>query len=138
MAVGARQRLALGQAALLSALVAGTPVPRGSTGNDWVCRRGRSRPSGRSIVAKVAVELPEILGDAYRQAFLAYAQRHPMSGGYRRDASTRRVHAARGAPRGRGDAAAACVVAGAVRPTPPSQRPTARLARATRRVVLRR
>jgi hypothetical protein len=38
------------------------------------------------VVAKVAPELPEILGDSYRPAFLAYAHSHPMTGGYRRDA----------------------------------------------------
>ncbi len=38
------------------------------------------------VVAKVALELPEILGESYRPAFLAYAHSHPMTGGYRRDA----------------------------------------------------
>ncbi|CAM5459014.1 hypothetical protein SBADM41S_09016 [Streptomyces badius] len=38
------------------------------------------------VVAKVAPELPEILGDGYRAAFLAYAGSRPLSGGYRRDA----------------------------------------------------
>ncbi|MEU1446668.1 MULTISPECIES: DUF692 domain-containing protein [Streptomyces] len=140
VAVGARQRLALGQAALLSALVAGTPVPEGFD-------RGRLGVQARAlaakradVVAKVAVELPEMLGDAYRPAFLAYAQVHPMSGGYRRDAL---------------DFAEYMLLAGHPEdaetrrrlrawwlersgPTPPSQRPTARLARATRRVLLRR
>lgn len=81
-----RQRVGLGQAAVLSALVAGTPVPEGF---DRV-RMGvqaRALASKRAdVVAKVAPELPEILGDAYRPAFLAYAQEHPMTGGYRRDA----------------------------------------------------
>ncbi|SFF88523.1 DUF692 domain-containing protein [Streptomyces mirabilis] len=140
VAVGARQRLALGQAALLSALVAGTPVPEGFD-------RGRLGVQARAlaakradVVAKVAAELPEILGDAYRPAFLAYAQGHPMSGGYRRDAL---------------DFAEYMLLAGHPEdaetrrllrtwwlersgPTPPSQRRTARLARATRRVLLRR
>lgn len=39
-----------------------------------------------SVVAKVAPELPEILGGDYRAAFLAYAEARAMSGGYRRDA----------------------------------------------------
>jgi hypothetical protein len=136
----ARQRLALGQAALLSALVAGTPVPEGFD-------RGRLGVQARAlaakradVVAKVAAELPEILKDAYRPAFLAYAQGHPMSGGYRRDAL---------------DFAEYMLLAGHPEdaetrrrlrewwlersgPTPPSQRPTTRLARATRRVLLRR
>ncbi|NDZ85426.1 endonuclease, partial [Streptomyces sp. SID10115] len=38
------------------------------------------------VVAKVAPELPEILGAAYRGEFLAYARRRPMTGGYRHDA----------------------------------------------------
>ncbi|MEV0175567.1 DUF692 family multinuclear iron-containing protein [Streptomyces sp. NPDC050803] len=82
----ARQRLALAQAALLSALVAGTPVPEGFD-------RGRVGVQARAlagkradVVAKVAPELPRILGAEYRTAFLAYAQRNPMTGGYRRDA----------------------------------------------------
>ncbi|MBG0851734.1 DUF692 domain-containing protein [Streptomyces spinoverrucosus] len=82
----ARQRLALAQAALLSALVAGTPVPEGF---DRVRLGVQARAlSGKraDVVAKVAPELPEILGAAYRPAFLAYAQRQPMTGGYRRDA----------------------------------------------------
>ncbi|MFE3167321.1 DUF692 domain-containing protein [Streptomyces sp. NPDC059224] len=82
----ARQRVGLGQTAVLSSLVAGTPVPEGF---DRV-RMGvqaRALASKRAdVVAKVAPELPEILGDAYRPAFLAYAQVRPMTGGYRRDA----------------------------------------------------
>jgi hypothetical protein len=39
-----------------------------------------------AVVAKVAPELPEILGAGYRPAFLAYAETRAMSGGYRRDA----------------------------------------------------
>ncbi|MFE5622776.1 DUF692 domain-containing protein [Streptomyces virginiae] len=84
----ARTRVALGQAALLSALVAGTPVPEGFD-------RGRIRVQARAlaakradVVAKVAPELPGILGgrDPYREAFLAYAKHRPMTAGYRRDA----------------------------------------------------
>ncbi|MET9906160.1 DUF692 domain-containing protein [Streptomyces sp. NPDC006476] len=85
-AEGARQRLGLAQAALLSALVAGTPVPEGFD-------RGRLGVQARAlagkradVVGKVAPELPGILGEAYRAAFLAYAHGHPMTGGYRRDA----------------------------------------------------
>ncbi|MFE6908413.1 DUF692 domain-containing protein [Streptomyces erythrochromogenes] len=85
---GARTRVALGQAALLSALVAGTPVPEGFD-------RARIRVQVRAlaakradVVAKVAPELPGILGGRtpYRTAFLAYAKGRPMTAGYRRDA----------------------------------------------------
>ncbi|MEU2617088.1 DUF692 domain-containing protein [Streptomyces sp. NPDC007157] len=81
-----RQRVGLAQTAVLSSLVAGTPVPEGF---DRV-RMGvqaRALASKRAdVVAKVAPELPEILGETYRPAFLAYAQERPMTGGYRRDA----------------------------------------------------
>ncbi|WP_030847688.1 DUF692 family multinuclear iron-containing protein [Streptomyces sp. NRRL F-4474] len=85
---GGRTRVALGQAALLSALVAGTPVPEGFD-------RARLRVQVRAlaakradVVAKVAPELPGILGgrEPYRKAFLAYAKGRPMTAGYRRDA----------------------------------------------------
>ncbi|WP_149180768.1 DUF692 domain-containing protein [Streptomyces sp. TRM49041] len=81
-----RERLRLAQAALLSALVAGAPAPEGF---DRGRLRVQSRALGRKragIVAKVAPELPEILGDGYRGAFLAYAGVMPLPGGYRRDA----------------------------------------------------
>ncbi|MEV0905146.1 DUF692 domain-containing protein [Streptomyces hokutonensis] len=136
----ARQRLALAQAALLSALVAGTPVPEGF---DRVRLGVQARALGAKradVVAKVAPELPEILGTAYRPAFLAYAHTHPMTGGYRRDAL---------------DFAGQLLLSGGpenaeVRrelrawwlersgPVPRSTRPAVRLARATRRVLLRR
>jgi len=136
----ARQRLALAQAALLSALVAGTPVPEGF---DRVRLGVQARALGAKradVVAKVAPELPEILGAAYRPAFLAYAHTHPMTGGYRRDAL---------------DFAGQLLLSGGpenaeVRrelrawwlersgPVPRSTRPAVRLARATRRVLLRR
>ncbi|MFE9482283.1 DUF692 domain-containing protein [Streptomyces spororaveus] len=83
-----RTRVALGQAALLSALVAGTPVPEGFD-------RRRIRVQARAlaakradVVAKLAPELPVILGgpDAYREVFLSYAKGRPMTSGYRRDA----------------------------------------------------
>ncbi|MEU6391038.1 DUF692 family multinuclear iron-containing protein [Streptomyces sp. NPDC046939] len=82
-----RGRVALGQAALLSSLVAGTPVPEGFD-RARLAVQSRALASKRAdVVAKVAPELPAILGrDAYRTAFLAYAQERPMTGGYRRDA----------------------------------------------------
>ncbi|MEW1824388.1 DUF692 domain-containing protein [Streptomyces sp. NPDC088196] len=139
-AAAARQRLALAQTALLSALVAGTPVPDGF---DRVRLGVQARALGvkrADVVAKVAPELPEILGELYRPAFLAYAHSHPMTGGYRRDAL---------------DFAGQLLLSGGpedaeVRrelrewwlersgPVPRSARPAVRLARATRRVLLRR
>ncbi|MEU3772855.1 DUF692 domain-containing protein [Streptomyces sp. NPDC032472] len=84
----ARTRVGLEQAALLSALVAGTPVPEGFD-RQRVRVQARALAAKRaSVVAKVAPELPGILGgsDAFREAFLAYARTRPMAGGYRRDA----------------------------------------------------
>ncbi|WP_374776361.1 DUF692 domain-containing protein [Streptomyces sp. NBC_01310] len=84
----ARTRVALGQAALLSALVAGTPVPEGF---DRLRIRVQARALAAKradVVARLAPELPGILGgrDPYREAFLAYAKGRPMTAGYRRDA----------------------------------------------------
>ncbi|WEO94599.1 DUF692 domain-containing protein [Streptomyces sp. FXJ1.172] len=83
---GARERVGVAQAAVLSSLVAGTPVPEGFD-------RARMRVQARAlaakradVVAKVAPELPVILGTGYRALFLEYARERPMSGGYRRDA----------------------------------------------------
>jgi hypothetical protein len=137
---GARQRLGLAQAALLSALVAGTPVPEGFD-RARVGVQARALAAKRAdVVAKVAPELPEILGAEYRTAFLGYAQTRPMTGGYRRDALSFAEHLlAAGRP---GDAA----VRRELRewwldrsgPAPRSRRPVHRLARATRKVLLRR
>ncbi|MEU9309272.1 DUF692 domain-containing protein [Streptomyces sp. NPDC048256] len=81
-----RQRLGLAQAALLSALVAGTPVPEGFD-RVRIGVQARALAAKRAdVVAKVAPELPLILGSGYRTAFIAYAQGHPMHGGYRQDA----------------------------------------------------
>ncbi|MCH0538982.1 DUF692 domain-containing protein [Streptomyces sp. MUM 203J] len=83
----ARERLGLTQVALLSALVAGTPAPEGF---DRARLRTQSLALARKragVVAKTAPELPVILGErAYREAFVAYAGRRPMPGGYRQDA----------------------------------------------------
>ncbi|MFD0269125.1 DUF692 domain-containing protein [Streptomyces sp. NPDC127106] len=84
----ARMRVGLEQAALLSALVAGTPVPEGFD-RQRVRVQARALAAKRAdVVAKVAPELPGILGGraAFREAFLAYARSRPMTGGYRRDA----------------------------------------------------
>ncbi|MFJ5078617.1 DUF692 family multinuclear iron-containing protein [Streptomyces sp. NPDC088553] len=85
-APGARQRVAVAQAALLSALVAGTPVPEGFDSRRLGVQSRALAAKRAGVVAKVAPELPEILGKGYRPAFLAYARSRPMTGGYRRDA----------------------------------------------------
>ncbi|MEV6753336.1 DUF692 domain-containing protein [Streptomyces sp. NPDC051214] len=82
----ARQRLALAQTALLSALVARTPAPEGFDRARLTVQSRALTGKRADVVAKVAPELPEILGERYRTEFFAYAQSRPMSGGYRRDA----------------------------------------------------
>ncbi|MEU7027834.1 DUF692 domain-containing protein [Streptomyces sp. NPDC046275] len=83
---GARQRVGLAEAALLSALVAGTPAPEGFDVKRLGVQ-GRALAAKRAdVVAKVAPELPEILGAEYRPAFLTYARKRPMTDGYRHDA----------------------------------------------------
>ncbi|MGW8763094.1 multinuclear nonheme iron-dependent oxidase [Streptomyces sp. NPDC055815] len=82
----ARQRLAVTQAALLSALVAGTPVPEGFDTRRIGVQSRALAAKRAGVVAKVAPELPELLGKDFRPAFLAYARSRPMTGGYRRDA----------------------------------------------------
>ncbi|NKY15824.1 DUF692 domain-containing protein [Streptomyces somaliensis] len=84
---GARERLALAQTALLSALVAGTPVPEGFDGARLRMQRLALARKRAGIVARLAPELPELLGaQGYREAFAAYARTRPMPGGHRRDA----------------------------------------------------
>ncbi|MGW7044633.1 DUF692 domain-containing protein [Streptomyces avermitilis] len=136
----ARQRLALAQAALLSALVAGTPVPEGFDRVRLGVQARALAAKRADVVAKVAPELPEILAEAYRPAFLTYAPGHPMTGGYRRDALDFAEHLLlAGRPE---DAEARRRLRDwwleRSGPTPPSRHPAARLARATRRVLLRR
>jgi uncharacterized protein (UPF0276 family) len=136
----ARQRLALAQAALLSALVAGTPVPEGFDRVRLGVQARALAGKRADVAAKVAPELPVILGGGYRRAFLAYSHGRPMTDGYRRDAldfagyllAEGRLEDAR--------------VRAELRewwlersgPRPHSRRPGVRLARATRRVLLRR
>ncbi|GAA1902537.1 hypothetical protein GCM10009753_35830 [Streptantibioticus ferralitis] len=83
---GARQRLALAQTALLSALVASTPVPGGFDPARIRVQTVALAAKRADIVAKVAPELPVILGADYRPAFVRYARSRPLPGGYRRDA----------------------------------------------------
>ncbi|MEU7297163.1 DUF692 domain-containing protein [Streptomyces exfoliatus] len=82
----ARQRLGLAQASLLSALVAGTPAPEGFDSRRLGVQSRALAAKRAGVVAKVAPELPEMLGPGFRPAFLAYARTRPMTGGYRRDA----------------------------------------------------
>ncbi|MFJ6081439.1 DUF692 family multinuclear iron-containing protein [Streptomyces sp. NPDC092369] len=136
----ARQRLALAQAALLSALVAGTPVPEGFDRVRLGVQARALDGKRADVVAKVAPELPEILGGDYRGHFLAYAHGHPMTGGYRRDALDFAEHLLVG------DLVEEAGARQELRewwlersgPVPHSRRPGVRLARATRRVLLRR
>ncbi|MFJ3531019.1 DUF692 domain-containing protein [Streptomyces sp. NPDC090132] len=81
-----RDRVAVAQASLLSALVAGAPVPEGFDHHRLGVQSRALAAKRADVVAKVAPELPEILGPDYRDAFLAYAKARPMSDGYRRDA----------------------------------------------------
>lgn len=83
---GARDRVAVAQTALLSALVAGTPAPEGFDHRRLGVQSRALAAKRADVVAKVAPELPGILGDGYRDAFLSYARTRPMSAGYRRDA----------------------------------------------------
>ncbi|MFE7210687.1 DUF692 domain-containing protein [Streptomyces sp. NPDC057611] len=136
----ARQRLALAQTSLLSALVAGTPAPEGFD-RVRIGVQARSLAAKRAdVVAKVAPELPVLLGEGYRTAFLAYAQSHPMTGGYRQDAlEFAESLLLAGRPRNAG-------VRRELRewwldrsgPAPRSRRPAVRVARAAQRVLLRR
>ncbi|MFL9653572.1 DUF692 domain-containing protein [Streptomyces sp. PB17] len=137
-----RQRLGMAQAALLSALVAGTPAPEGFDRVRLGVQARALAGKRADVVAKVAPELPVLLGARYRPAFLAYAQGCPMTGGYRRDALGFVEHVLRTPPREGEDPG----VRRELRewwlersgPVPRSARPGVRLARATRRVLLRR
>jgi uncharacterized protein (UPF0276 family) len=82
----AQLRVGLAQASLLSALVAGTPAPEGFDSRRLRVQSRALAAKRADVVAKVAPELPGILGAGYRAAFLAYAKSRPMPGGYRRDA----------------------------------------------------
>ncbi|WP_053851056.1 DUF692 domain-containing protein [Streptomyces sp. NRRL B-24085] len=136
----ARQRLALAQTALLSALVAGTPVPEGFDRVRLGVQARALAGKRADVVAKVAPELPVILGAGYRPAFLAYAQGAPMTGGYRRDALDFAEHLLLGGElrdaRARRQLREWWLERSG--PAPRSRRPGIRLARATRKVLLRR
>ncbi|MEV5729456.1 DUF692 domain-containing protein [Streptomyces pharetrae] len=133
----ARERLGLAQAALLSALVAGTPVPEGFDRARLGVQARALAGKRAGIVAKVAPELPGLLGNAYRTEFLAYAHGRPMTGGFRRDALEFAEHLLRS---GRLEARVRREVRTWWRersgPVPYSARPAVRLARGARRVLL--
>ncbi|MEW2283149.1 DUF692 domain-containing protein [Streptomyces sp. NPDC047841] len=83
---GVRERVGVAQAAVLSSLVAGTPVPEGFDRVRMGVQARALAAKRAGVVAKVAPELPVILGAGYREAFLKYARQRPMRGGYRLDA----------------------------------------------------
>ncbi|GGU87242.1 UPF0276 protein [Streptomyces filipinensis] len=134
--VGARERVGVAQAAVLSALVAGTPVPEGFDRVRMGVQARALAAKRADVVAKVAPELAVILGDGYRAAFLEYARVRPMSGGYRRDALDFAGHLLRaGRPEDAG-------VRRALREwwldrAGPAPRPTGRMARLARKALHR-
>ncbi|MFF4750354.1 DUF692 domain-containing protein [Streptomyces sp. NPDC002514] len=136
----ARERVALAQAAVLSALVAGTPLPEGFDRVRMGVQARALAAKRADVVAKVAPELPRILGTRYRPAFLGYAHGQPMTGGYRRDALDFVAHLLR--ERQPADAEVRRELRGWWRersgPAPRSGRPAARVRRAARRVLTRR
>ncbi|MFF0011785.1 DUF692 domain-containing protein [Streptomyces sp. NPDC005374] len=136
----ARQRLALAQTALLSALAAGTPVPEGFDRVRLGVQARALAGKRADVVAKVAPELPVILGAGYRPAFLAYAHGRSMTDGYRRDALDFAEHLLLdgefGDARVRRELREWWLERSG--PVPRSQRAGVRLTRATRRVLLRR
>ncbi|MFF8909423.1 DUF692 domain-containing protein [Streptomyces olivaceoviridis] len=83
---GVRERVGVAQTAVLSSLVAGTPVPEGFDRVRMGVQARALAAKRAGVVAKVAPELPVILGPGYRETFLEYARQRPMRGGYRLDA----------------------------------------------------
>ncbi|MFI6156962.1 DUF692 domain-containing protein [Kitasatospora sp. NPDC051170] len=81
-----REHLALRQGELLAALVAAGPVPPGFDPAQVRAQCAGLASKRRDTAAKVAPELPRLLGSAYGPLFLAYARTHPQTGGYRADA----------------------------------------------------
>ncbi|WP_030020718.1 DUF692 domain-containing protein [Streptomyces monomycini] len=91
-AAPARQRLAVAQTALLSALVAGTPAPEGFDRRRLLVQSRALAAKRASVVAKIAPELRDILGEDFRPGFLGYARHRPMRHGHRQDAMDFAVH----------------------------------------------
>ncbi len=82
----ARAGLARRQAELLDALVGGGPAPAGfDRAQVGVQARGLAAKRG-DTVARVAPELPRVLGAEYSPLFLRYARLGPPVGGHRADA----------------------------------------------------
>ncbi|MBM7173872.1 endonuclease, partial [Streptomyces sp. G44] len=137
-----RQRTAVAQAALLSALVAGTPAPEGFDHARLKVQSHALAAKRADVVAKVAPELPDILGAAYRALFLDYARTRPMTGGYRHDALAFAGHLLLAGRTLVPDAEARRRLSDWWRersgPAPLSRRPAARLLHAPRRVLQRR
>ena len=135
----ARVRLGLAEAALLSALVAGTPAPEGFDRARLGVQARALAGKRADVVGKVAPRLPELLGATYRTAFLAYATGHPMTGGYRRDALDFAEHLLLSGrlPEGRVRRELRAWWLERSGPAPRS-RPAERMARAARRVLLHR
>nr|WP_051722737.1 DUF692 domain-containing protein [Streptomyces albus] len=82
----ARLRLAVAQTALLSSLVAGTPAPDGFDRTRLGVQSRALVRKRAGVIAKVAPELPRILGPRFRAEFAGYARNRPITGGYRQDA----------------------------------------------------
>lgn len=82
----ARARLAARQTELLTALVAGGPVPPGFDPAQVRAQATGLAAKRRDTAAKVAPELSRLLGEQYGPLFLAYARSRPQTGGYRADA----------------------------------------------------
>ncbi|CAM5337682.1 putative protein OS=Kitasatospora aureofaciens OX=1894 GN=GCM10010502_35160 PE=4 SV=1 [Kitasatospora aureofaciens] len=82
----ARERLARRQEELLAALVAGGPVPPGFDPGQVRAQSAGLAAKRRDATAKVAPDLPRLLGAQYGPLFLGYARTHPQTGGYRADA----------------------------------------------------
>lgn len=87
MSEAARERVGLAQAELLASLVAGAPVPPGFDTERIAIQARALRAKRAGVVAKVAPELVEILGEeAYHRLFAAYAAGRPQDGNHRWDA----------------------------------------------------
>ncbi|MFP3987300.1 DUF692 domain-containing protein [Streptomyces sp. E11-3] len=136
----ARQRVGLRQASLLSALVAGTPVPEGFDPQRLRVQSRALTGKRADVVAKVAPELPRILGAEYRPAFVTYARNRPLTAGHRRDALDFAEYLLR-ARRPRSPGARRELTRWWLErsgPAPLTGRPMARLARTARYALLRR
>ncbi|MFJ9695757.1 DUF692 domain-containing protein [Kitasatospora sp. NPDC101183] len=81
-----RTDLARRQHALLAALLAAGPAPDGFDPAQVRAQSTGLAAKRRDTAAKVAPELPRLLGSAYGPLFLDYARTHPQTGGYRADA----------------------------------------------------